>query len=178
MYDILELNDKLVGELKEIARLLNIQNYDELRKQELVYKILDQQALNPDASNSIKATMESKKTPAKQEASAVKEVEKSTKAEQAADGDGKARRRRVSPKKDESSPHSLPPPPARNCRMCALIGSPPQPHSHRSTTSWSSSRTRFRNWPRLKVSTSKAISSGSSRSVRASRSPASARTTA
>jgi len=112
MYDILELNDKLVGELKEIARLLNIPNYDELRKQELVYKILDQQALNPDASNSIKATMESKKTPAKQEASAVKEVEKSAKAEQAADGDSKARRRRVSPKKDESSPHSLPPPPA------------------------------------------------------------------
>ena len=53
MYDILELNDKLVGELKEIARQLNIPNYDELRKQELVYKILDQQALNPEAPQAV-----------------------------------------------------------------------------------------------------------------------------
>ncbi len=60
MYDILELNDKLVNELKEIARLMNIANYDELRKQELIYKILDQQALNPGASNSIKESLASK----------------------------------------------------------------------------------------------------------------------
>src|SRR5690242_993613 len=60
MYDILELNDKLVNELKEIARLMNIQNYDELRKQELIYKILDQQALNPGASNSIKESLGTK----------------------------------------------------------------------------------------------------------------------
>ena len=39
MYDILELNDKLVNELKEIARLMEIANYDELRKQELRKKI-------------------------------------------------------------------------------------------------------------------------------------------
>ena len=57
MYDILELNDKLIGELKEIARLMNIPNYDELRKQELVYKILDQQALNPSASDSIRNSL-------------------------------------------------------------------------------------------------------------------------
>lgn len=47
MYDILQLNDKLVSELREIANKLNIPNYDELRKQELIYKILDVQALNP-----------------------------------------------------------------------------------------------------------------------------------
>lgn len=57
MYDILELNDKLVNELKEIARLMEIPNYDELRKQELIYKILDQQALNPAASNSIRDSL-------------------------------------------------------------------------------------------------------------------------
>lgn len=45
MYDILELNNKLVGELKEIARELNIEKYDTLRKQDLIYKILDQQAI-------------------------------------------------------------------------------------------------------------------------------------
>ena len=65
MYDILELNDKLVNELKEIARLMSIPNYDELRKQELIYKILDQQALNPQAINSIKESLASKFAPAK-----------------------------------------------------------------------------------------------------------------
>ena len=47
MYDIIELNNKLVGELKDIAKNLNIPKYDALKKQELVYKILDHQAINP-----------------------------------------------------------------------------------------------------------------------------------
>jgi transcription termination factor Rho len=49
MYDIIELNNKLVGELKEIAKTLNIPKYEALKKQELVYKILDHQAVNPPA---------------------------------------------------------------------------------------------------------------------------------
>ncbi len=51
MYDIIELNDKLLPELKEIARKLNIPKYEKLHKQELIYKILDQQALNPVKDN-------------------------------------------------------------------------------------------------------------------------------
>lgn len=47
MYDILELNGKLVTELKDIARDLKIPRYEKLTKQDLIYKILDQQALNP-----------------------------------------------------------------------------------------------------------------------------------
>ncbi len=47
MYDILDLNNKLVGELKEIAKNLNVPKYETLKKQELIYKILDQQAINP-----------------------------------------------------------------------------------------------------------------------------------
>lgn len=47
MYDILELNAKLVTDLKEIANSLNIPNTEGLKKQELIYKILDHQALNP-----------------------------------------------------------------------------------------------------------------------------------
>ncbi|HSH64450.1 MAG TPA: Rho termination factor N-terminal domain-containing protein, partial [Bacteroidia bacterium] len=47
MHDIIELNNKLVGELKEIAKNLNIPKYETLKKQELIYKILDQQAINP-----------------------------------------------------------------------------------------------------------------------------------
>ena len=51
MYDIIELNNKLVGELKDIAKSLNIPKYELLKKQELIYKILDQQAINPSPSD-------------------------------------------------------------------------------------------------------------------------------
>lgn len=49
MYDILELNKKLVSELRDIAKGLNIKKTEALKKQELIYKILDQQAI--EASN-------------------------------------------------------------------------------------------------------------------------------
>ena len=45
MFDILELNKKLVSELRDIAKELKIKRVDSLRKQDLVYKILDQQAI-------------------------------------------------------------------------------------------------------------------------------------
>ncbi|MFM7218183.1 MAG: transcription termination factor Rho [Bacteroidota bacterium] len=54
MYDITSLNDKLVSELKEIARLMKVPNYDDLRKQELIYKILDQQAQDPGSVQVVK----------------------------------------------------------------------------------------------------------------------------
>jgi transcription termination factor Rho len=50
MYDILELNNKLVGELKEIAKKLSVADYESLRKQDLIYKILDQQAIKVSGS--------------------------------------------------------------------------------------------------------------------------------
>ncbi len=46
MYDILELNKKLVSELRDIAKQLKIKKVDSLKKQDLVYKILDQQAIS------------------------------------------------------------------------------------------------------------------------------------
>jgi transcription termination factor Rho len=49
MYDILQLNDMLVPELLDIAEQLKIPNVKKLDKQELVYKILDKQALTPSA---------------------------------------------------------------------------------------------------------------------------------
>lgn len=45
MYDILELNDKLLADLRQIAKDLNIKRVESYKKQELIYKILDQQAL-------------------------------------------------------------------------------------------------------------------------------------
>jgi len=47
MYDIIELNNKLVGELRDIAKNLNISGYDVLKKQELIFKIIDHQAIHP-----------------------------------------------------------------------------------------------------------------------------------
>ena len=46
MYDILQLNDMLVPELKALAEKLEIKGYKRLNKQELIYKILDEQALS------------------------------------------------------------------------------------------------------------------------------------
>lgn len=45
MFDILQLNDKIVPELHDIAQGLKIPNYKKLEKQELIYKILDRQAI-------------------------------------------------------------------------------------------------------------------------------------
>lgn len=44
MYDILQLNDMLVPELLDIAEQQNITNAETLEKQELIYKILDNQS--------------------------------------------------------------------------------------------------------------------------------------
>jgi len=54
MYDILELSKKLLPELKEIAKKLNIKKAETLKKQDLIYKILDHQAL--EATDSKKAS--------------------------------------------------------------------------------------------------------------------------
>jgi len=45
MYDILELSNKLLPELRDIARELKIKRSESLKKQDLIYKILDQQAI-------------------------------------------------------------------------------------------------------------------------------------
>jgi transcription termination factor Rho len=48
MYNIEELNLKLLSELKEIAEKLGVSQFKKLPKKELIYKILDQQALLPE----------------------------------------------------------------------------------------------------------------------------------
>ena len=47
MYDILELKSKLLPALQDIAKNLNIPKYRTLKKMELIYQILDFQAINP-----------------------------------------------------------------------------------------------------------------------------------
>ena len=51
MLDILQLNDMLVPELRELAEQIGVTSYKKLNKQELIYKILDQQALKGDGAS-------------------------------------------------------------------------------------------------------------------------------
>lgn len=57
MYDITTLNDKLVSELRQIAKDLELNDYDELRKQELIYKIVDKQK-ETNASNEVESSID------------------------------------------------------------------------------------------------------------------------
>ncbi len=81
MYDILQLNEMLVPELREVAERIGLTNYKRLSKQELIYKILDFQAISGNKSNS--------PTPKAKETVAPTEVEK-------------PKRRRRTSKKEES----------------------------------------------------------------------------
>jgi len=69
MYDIVELNGKLLTELREIAKELNIKRVESFKKQDLIYKILDVQAVNPSAVPRVseKAVQASARPPEKKE---------------------------------------------------------------------------------------------------------------
>lgn len=45
MYNIIQLNDKNLSELQSIAKELGINKVDSLNKEDLVYRILDEQAI-------------------------------------------------------------------------------------------------------------------------------------
>ena len=83
MYDIIELNAKKVPELKEIAKKIGVARAEKLKKQDLVYSILDEQALQPAAA---------KKAPAKANK----------------DGDANKRSRNTRAKKSESDSKDKP----------------------------------------------------------------------
>jgi transcription termination factor Rho len=63
MYDIIELNQMLVNDLREIAKNLQIKKPEKLKKQELVYKILDNQAI---LASEVKQKQEKPAQPSKQ----------------------------------------------------------------------------------------------------------------
>ncbi len=65
MYDIVELNSKLLADLKEIARGLDIKKVDSFKKQDLIYEILDAQALKPQADRSPPRSQQAEKKPAR-----------------------------------------------------------------------------------------------------------------
>ena len=55
MYDILELKGKLLPELQGIAKELNVPKFRALKKMDLIYQILDVQAINPKSNTKPKA---------------------------------------------------------------------------------------------------------------------------
>ena len=73
MYDNSSLNEKLVSELRQIAKDLAIAGYEELRKQELIYQILES---NPNKKTAADATASSpaEKTKRKRSVKPVKPI--------------------------------------------------------------------------------------------------------
>jgi len=115
MYDIIELNSKLVSELKEISQELNIPDVEGLKKQDLIYKILDYQALSDSTSAPVKEVKKknippkkkepvSKKVPVKGVKSNEEEVKSIEKVVSEEENEKKTRRRRL--KKPVSSSDS------------------------------------------------------------------------
>jgi transcription termination factor Rho len=94
MYDILELNKKLLAELRDIAKDLKVKRVESFRKQDLIYKILDQQAILASESKQPK-----KKEGPSRENTAAKADDTGAKKEQS---ERKGRRGRP-PKKEKSS---------------------------------------------------------------------------
>ena len=111
MYDILELNKKLVPELREIAKELNIKRVESYKKQDLVYKILDTQAIQEAEKKERKNTP---KEPVKEEKSLISFLRKKPEpTEEQGDGQSdqqrerRPRRERVEPViKHEKVTHS------------------------------------------------------------------------
>ena len=63
MYDILELKGKLLPELQDIAKGLSVPKFRSLKKMDLIYQILDVQAINPKATTKPKDTVKPKVSP-------------------------------------------------------------------------------------------------------------------
>ncbi len=112
MYDILELNKKLVPELHEIAKELDLSVPKRIDKQTLIYKILDMQAINGADENGKdkkkdrvekKTTNNRKKTTKKSTAAGEKRSTKkaSTKDENKTQEKPKRTRKRIAKKEDK-----------------------------------------------------------------------------
>lgn len=75
MYDILQLNDMLVPELLDIAEHLDIADAGKLNKQDLIYRILDKQALTPAAAGATTEKPKRKRTVKASTANTTEEAE-------------------------------------------------------------------------------------------------------
>ncbi|GAA4817802.1 transcription termination factor Rho [Litoribaculum gwangyangense] len=62
MFEISQLKEKKLSDLQEIAKKLNVSKYRSLKKLDLVYQILDQQAADPTAVKAVVAPTEAPET--------------------------------------------------------------------------------------------------------------------
>jgi hypothetical protein len=110
MYDILQLNDMLVPELLDVAEQLQITSPKKLGKQELIYKILDKQAVmssetqdNAGDKSRRKRIVKTSTANSTEEAEVMKEPEKETRkaapAKEAADAKKKPQQKSLQEKK-------------------------------------------------------------------------------
>lgn len=113
MYDILELNKMLVADLRQIAKGLKIKRVDSLKKQDLIYKILDQQAISASEKNK-ETKKEAKKEPLnKKEPKPVAKKEKAPEKKspeqkpESNDKKNRPRRKRVEKFSSESDPKRI-----------------------------------------------------------------------
>ncbi|MEM6766554.1 MAG: Rho termination factor N-terminal domain-containing protein, partial [Bacteroidota bacterium] len=94
MYDIIELNNNDLSELQEIAKKLGIREFEKMAKQDLIFKILDKQAVMSETELAEIKTQNSSST------------EKAAPAEEKKPKAKPARKRKVTPKskKKEAEP--------------------------------------------------------------------------
>ena len=117
MYDILELNKKSIEELRAIADDLKLKKINSLEKEKLIYRIIDEQAINGIAEKESEKPAKparKKRERVDKPAASVEEKEKKTEA-----GERKHRQRKVekqevqAPAKKEESIKNNPPAPAK-----------------------------------------------------------------
>ncbi len=121
MYDILQLNDMLLPELHDVAEQLNIPNFKKLNKQDLIYKILDSQAVTESGKPEPK-----KKSPAKGK----KTVKASTgnvteEAEVMGDEEAEVAKTPAKPKAEKAEPKKQTAPAAKKPKLTKASEVPP-----------------------------------------------------
>lgn len=118
MLDILQLNDMLVPELKAIAEKLGLKKYKSLSKQDLIYRILDHQALSSEGGEATEEKPKSApaKKPARQKKAAPKDNKKpkqeakkpEVKSEDKAEEEKPRRQQRGRQRNDNNGPKDAP----------------------------------------------------------------------
>ena len=98
MYDILQLNEMLVPELRELAESLGMKSYKRLSKKDLIYKILDEQA--------IAGKTESSNGTSKEEKDAAPKEKKESKPAKSERGGGRGRGRKKNTEEEKAPKES------------------------------------------------------------------------
>lgn len=121
MYDILQLNEKLVTELRDIATKLGIKGANRLTKQDLVYKILDEQALAAKGQGGEFVPEVDEPAPGR------KIVVRKPTAERESEQSDAKKGRKTKEESVQNTPAPLPPPPPQQQSPTQQPQLPPQP---------------------------------------------------